>query len=161
MASKTQILFKLDPKTVLFPLRCYFKDPLEWFRRVGRIFHRFSIQVEKSWYDSSFVYLRHKALQSQNFSPFQPFMGSRAHQLEHSKGTTQPQHLHMTMLKMPLKHVTESCCWVKKAAAESFWAAAAFLKLSLSWATRISALCPRCQLGCSCSKKIHGHIILL
>ena len=24
-----------------------------------------------------------------------------------------------------------------------------------------SAQCPRCQLGCSCSKKIHGHIILL
>ena len=24
-----------------------------------------------------------------------------------------------------------------------------------------TAQCPRCQLGCSCSKKIHGHIILL
>ena len=118
------------------------KDPNREFERsqgIARIFHPFTIQVEKSWYDSSFVYLRHKALQSQNFSPFQPFMGSRAHQLEHSKGTTQPQHLHMTMiLKMPLKHVTESCCWVKKAAAESFWAAAAFLKLSLSWATSSS-----------------------
>ena len=94
MASKIQILFKLDPKTVLFPLRCYLKDPLEWFRRVGRIFHRFSIQVEKSWYDSSFVYLRHKALQSQNFSPFQAFMGDQIPQLEHSKADHPQSHTH-------------------------------------------------------------------
>ena len=35
-------------------------------------------------------------------------------------------------------------------------------KLQLSeGGTECTAQCPRCQLGCSCSKKIHGHIILL
>ena len=54
----------------------------------------FIIQVEKSWYGSSFVYLRHKALQSQNFSPFQAFMGDQIPQLEHSKADHPPSHTH-------------------------------------------------------------------